>query len=132
MLSLRRSIMAASVVLLPEPVEPTTSSRPRFCKIKSPKISGSCSDARLGTCCEIKRMTTAMEPRWCMALIRNRPTPCRGTPMLSSPVSCRVSISRGVTISASSERGPSTGSNWLLTGMHSPLILMRTGELTAK
>ena len=40
MVSLRQSIMAASVVLLPAPVEPTIKSRPRLAMMISPRIGG--------------------------------------------------------------------------------------------
>ena len=46
--SLRWSIIEASVVLLPAPVEPTISSRPRFSMIRSPRIIGTDSDASGG------------------------------------------------------------------------------------
>ncbi len=67
-----------------------------------------------------------------MALTRKRPTPVSGTPMLSSPVSSSSSMRSGGTISASRFFGASNGSNWLLTGTHSPLILMRTGALAER
>ena len=46
--SLRWSIIEASVVLLPAPVAPTISSRPRFSMIRSPRIIGTDSEARGG------------------------------------------------------------------------------------
>jgi hypothetical protein len=45
---LRWSIIDASVVLLPAPVEPTISSRPRFSMIRSPRIMGTFSDSSGG------------------------------------------------------------------------------------
>ncbi len=95
MLSLRRSIMAASVVLLPEPVEPTTSSRPRFCKIKSPKNFWQLQRCQAGHVLRDK----ANDHGDGAALVHGTDTETahalQGTPMLSSPVSWRVSISRG-------------------------------------
>ena len=57
--ALRVSIMEARVVLLPEPVAPTTRIRPRFSRISSVRTGGRFSDSKSGTCCEMKRTTTA-------------------------------------------------------------------------
>jgi hypothetical protein len=57
--SLRSSIMVASVVLLPEPVAPTTSTRPRFSMTSSLTMGGRFRLSREGICCEMKRTTTA-------------------------------------------------------------------------
>jgi len=127
--SLRSSIMAASDVLLPEPVAPTTRISPRFCMISSPSTGGRPRVDSCGICCVMKRTTTAKLPRWRMALIRKRPTPDSGTPMFSSPVSRSSSMRSGGTTSASRFKGASTGSSWLLMGTHSPLILMSAGAL---
>ena len=57
--SLRLSMMEASVVLLPEPVAPTTRMRPRFSMIRSRSTGGRPSESNSGMCCEMKRITTA-------------------------------------------------------------------------
>ncbi|EER59291.1 hypothetical protein AcdelDRAFT_3137 [Acidovorax delafieldii 2AN] len=56
---LRLSIIDASVVLLPEPVAPTTRIRPRFSRIRSPRMGGRFRVAKSGICCVMKRITTA-------------------------------------------------------------------------
>lgn len=57
--SLRLSMMDASVVLLPEPVAPTTRMRPRFSMISSRSTGGRPSVSNTGICCVMKRITTA-------------------------------------------------------------------------
>ncbi len=57
--ALRLSIIEASVVLLPEPVAPTTSSRPRFSRISSPRMGGRLRLGSSGMCCAMNRTTTA-------------------------------------------------------------------------
>ena len=52
-LSLRWSIIDASVVLLPQPVAPTISSRPRFSMIRSASIIGTDSVASAGISVEM-------------------------------------------------------------------------------
>jgi len=47
------------VVLLPAPVAPTISSKPRFSMIRSPRIIGTESDARGGISVVMKRITAA-------------------------------------------------------------------------
>ena len=59
MASLRSSIMAASVVLLPEPVAPTTRIRPRFSMISSLSTGGRFRVDSLGISWAMKRITTA-------------------------------------------------------------------------
>ena len=57
--SLRASSIAASVVLLPEPVAPTSRIRPRFSMISSLSTGGRCSVDSCGMFCVMKRITTA-------------------------------------------------------------------------
>ncbi|OZA84812.1 MAG: hypothetical protein B7X56_06360 [Burkholderiales bacterium 34-67-9] len=74
------------MVLLPEPVEPTTSIRPRLAMIIFASTGGSCSDSKAGISLLMKRTTMAQLPRCFMALRRKRPTPASGMAMLSSPL----------------------------------------------
>jgi hypothetical protein len=57
--SLRRSIMAASVVVLPAPVAPTINTRPRFSITRSASTGGTFRESSEGTSPGTKRMTTA-------------------------------------------------------------------------
>jgi hypothetical protein len=74
-LALTWSIMAARVVVLPEPVGPVTSTRPRGCSARR-AIAG----ARPSSPMDIapswaRRGTSPTGPRWRKASTRNRPTP---------------------------------------------------------
>ena len=69
------SIMAANVVLLPEPVGPTTKTNPYGAFSNFEQAAGAPSSSsglmRWGT----TRRASAMHPRWRKVLARNRPTP---------------------------------------------------------
>ena len=69
------SIIAASVVLLPEPVVPVTSTRPRSSSAMRFRTSGSSSASTDGTFVEMTRMTSEMVPRCVKTLQRKRPSP---------------------------------------------------------
>ena len=73
---LRSSIMAASEVLLPEPVAPTTITSPRLACTTSRRMSGRSSEAIVGKVAGIVRSTRPTLPCCKKALARKRPTPC--------------------------------------------------------
>ncbi len=68
------SIMAASVVVLPEPVVPVTSTRPRGSRASFLTTAGSSSSSKLGMRVATCRMAMEMLPRWRYTFTRNRPT----------------------------------------------------------
>ena len=72
---LRKSIIAANVVDLPEPLAPTMRIRPRRSMIMSFRISGMPSASSCGNSGVMKRSTIATLPRWWNTLTRNRPRP---------------------------------------------------------
>jgi hypothetical protein len=76
--------MAASDVDLPDPVEPTTSTRPRLVITMSFRISGSDSVAKLGISDGIVRITMPVCCCCMNALTRNRATPGIDTAKLHS------------------------------------------------
>ena len=73
MVLLMWSIIAASVVVLPEPVVPVTSTRPRGSSARRLMISGRCSSSKVGILVVTWRMATLMLPRWRKTLTRKRP-----------------------------------------------------------
>ncbi len=81
---LRWSIIAASVVDLPEPVAPTTRISPRGSMIRSRKIGGSCNCSMLGISLLIARMTMPTSPRCLNTLMRKRPASFTASAMFSS------------------------------------------------
>ena len=58
------SIIAASVVVLPEPVVPVTRTRPRGSSARRLTISGRCSSSNVGIVVATWRMAMLMLPRW--------------------------------------------------------------------
>ena len=72
-LALRWSIIDASVVDLPEPVEPTISTSPRGAMMMSLSTCGSCSSSIDGITLRMARMTMATSPRCLNTLMRKRP-----------------------------------------------------------
>mmetsp|Transcript_18252 Transcript_18252/g.43883 ORF Transcript_18252/g.43883 Transcript_18252/m.43883 type:complete len:366 (+) Transcript_18252:478-1575(+) len=74
--SLRSSIIAASEVLLPEPVAPTTMTRPRFCCTTSRSTGGRSRDWMVGSVDGMVRSTRPTWPCCRNALTRKRPMPC--------------------------------------------------------
>ena len=73
-LALRWSIIAASVVDLPEPVAPATSTMPRLSMTRLSSTGGSFSSSNDGMTLRTKRIAMAMVPRWRKMLIRKLPT----------------------------------------------------------
>ena len=69
------STIAASVVDLPEPVGPVTSTNPRGLRVNSSSTGGSPSSSRLGISCGMRRKAALIEPRWKKQLTRKRATP---------------------------------------------------------
>ena len=69
------SIIAARVVVLPEPVGPVTSTSPRFSSARRRTTGGSPSSSIGGMPGRMCRSTIATEPRWRNTFTRNRPTP---------------------------------------------------------
>ena len=74
---LRWSIIAASEVDLPEPVPPTTSTRPRLCITTSLRISGRRSFRKSGISAAMVRTTMPTCPCCTNTFTRNRETPGR-------------------------------------------------------
>ena len=74
--SLRWSTIAASDVLLPEPVAPTKITSPRLESATSFRILGMPSPSSVGSTWAIVRQTMPTWPCWRNALMRKRPTPC--------------------------------------------------------
>ena len=72
---LMRSIIAASVVDLPLPVGPVTSTRPRGFIASCSHTLGSPSCAKVGITIGIARMTIETAPRCFMTFTRKRATP---------------------------------------------------------
>ncbi len=72
---LRWSIIAASVVDLPDPVAPTTRTRPRLVMTTSFSTGGSCSFSKLGISEAIVRITMPTARCWTKTLTRKRETP---------------------------------------------------------
>ena len=70
-----RSIMAASVVLLPEPVAPVTRTMPRSSSASRATTAGRPRSSSAGTETGTDRRTRLIEPRCRKALTRKRPTP---------------------------------------------------------
>ena len=62
--SLIRSIIAASVVDLPEPVGPVTSTKPRGFLVKSVSTFGSPRLSSAGISCGIRRKAAPSDARW--------------------------------------------------------------------
>ena len=70
-----RSMMQASVVDLPEPAGPVTSTMPRGISARRRTLSGMFISTGSGRPKGITRMTAPSEPRWRKMLARKRPTP---------------------------------------------------------
>ncbi len=72
---LARSSRDASVVVLPEPVGPVTSTRPRGRYAKRPMAAGTPSSSSDLISCGMVRKARPYEPRCAYTLTRNRETP---------------------------------------------------------
>ena len=129
---LRFSSIDASVVLLPVPVAPTISTRPRFSCTSWLRMGGRFSVSSVGMTKGMQRNTAAIEPRWRKADMRKLPTFGMPMPMFSSPVSSSSSSCVGVSSSASSWRGCVCVSGWSDSCRICPLILMRIGVLAER
>ena len=68
------SIIAASVVLLPEPVGPVTRTKPRGFLVRSRSTCGTPSESSAGISCGTRRKAALTEPRWKKQLTRKRAT----------------------------------------------------------
>ena len=66
------SSIAASVVDLPEPVGPVTSTKPRGLRVKSSSTDGSPRSSSFGISDGIVRMTAPTDARWKNAFTRKR------------------------------------------------------------
>ena len=73
--SLIRSSIAASVVDLPEPVGPVTSTKPRGFLVNSSITGGRPSEPRLGMSCGIRRKAADSDARWKYEFTRKRALP---------------------------------------------------------
>ncbi len=69
------SIIAARVVLLPEPVGPVTRTKPRGFAVSSRSTCGTPSESSAGISCGTRRKAALTEPRWKKQLTRKRATP---------------------------------------------------------
>src|SRR5438552_568168 len=65
-------MIAASVVVLPEPVAPVTSTSPRCSSAIDLTPGGILRSSKLGTCLGMTRNANDIEPRWRTALTRRR------------------------------------------------------------
>ena len=74
-LALTWSIMDASVVVLPDPVGPVTSTSPRGSSASRAITGGRPRSSIDSAPSWTRRSTSPTEPRWRNALTRNRPTP---------------------------------------------------------
>ena len=81
---LRWSIIEASEVDLPEPVEPTTSTSPRGVMMTSLSTCGRLSSSMLGIRLRMARITMPTSPRCLNTFTRKRPASDRAMAMLSS------------------------------------------------
>lgn len=70
-----RSIIAASVVLLPLPVVPVTRVNPRCDRAMSLITGGNCSSSKVRIFNLMTRKTIAGAPRWLYTFTRNRDSP---------------------------------------------------------
>ncbi len=121
-LALIRSIIAASVVDLPDPVVPVTRMIPRSSSASSPITGGSWSCSTVLISWGIVRMTSETDPRWRKALTRKRArsvtAKARSTSWSASNSARWASLpsSRRSTIAcvASGRRGSASGSGWSL------------------
>ena len=68
------SIMADSVVVLPEPVGPVTRIKPRCSSAICRTASGRPTSANVGPPKLRRRRTMLVDPRWWKTFVRNRPT----------------------------------------------------------
>ena len=68
-------MIAASVVLFPEPVGPVTRTKPRGLSANSRSTWGTFSESSEGISCGTSRNAALTEPRWKKQLTRNRATP---------------------------------------------------------
>ena len=118
------------VVDLPEPAAPTTRISPRRSITRSFSISGSVRSSSFGMMYGMKRITAETVPRCRNVLRRKLPTPCTGRPRFSSLNSSSSRKWASVSRSASRPITCSGSSLSWLTGTHTPLILIVTGEPT--
>ena len=86
------SMIAASVVLLPDPVGPVTRKRPCLLRASSFTMAGAPRSSRLGTLAGMRRNTAPGSPFWKKAFPRKRPRP--GTANEKSSSLSRVSVDR--------------------------------------
>ena len=124
------STIAARVVVLPDPVGPVTSTRPRCSSANLVTTGGKPSseaDSALGS---TRRKTRPVEPLWRKALQRNRPRPLAEREKSASPVSL-YSWSRSagrITWTRSSHSSWPTAGNGVIR--RSPLTRALGGEPT--
>ena len=100
--SLRQSTMAASVVVLPQPVAPTRITSPRLVMATSLRISGNFSSSMVGIFCGITRNTIPTLPICMKVLTRKRPIPGGATAKLHSLVASNSDICRSFMIERTS------------------------------
>ena len=111
------SIIAASVVDLPEPVVPVSSTIPRSSSASSVTTAGSASSSIVLILCGIARQAIEITPRWRKALTRKRAT--SGISKEKS-TSCSAANSFSLTWSRSSSRSTRSVSSALSTGSCRP------------
>src|SRR5213078_4900089 len=127
-LSLRYPTMVASVVDLPEPVPPTTITRPRLLKTTSLRIGGRSSSSKVGILALISRMTQPTAACCTKALTRKRPMPGGAIAKLHSLVASNSRVCRSFMMARTSVADCSTDSARSLWGRISPSILMAGGK----
>src|SRR5207248_1052578 len=104
-LSLRYPTMVASVVDLPEPVPPTTITRPRLLSTTSLRIGGRSSSSKVGILALISRMTQPTAACCTKALTRKRPMPGGAIAKLHSLVASNSRVCRSFITARSASQG---------------------------
>ncbi len=89
------SMIAASVVVFPEPVAPVTSTRPRCSSARRDTPAGRWSSSKPAIVEGTMRKANEHEPRWRKAFTRKRGRPTSTCAMSSSPVSSNCCRRRG-------------------------------------
>jgi hypothetical protein len=120
--------MAASDVDLPEPVPPTTRTRPRSVMTMSFRTGGRPRSSSSGISEVMVRRTAPQLPCCTKALTRKRPMPCGFTAKLHSFVASKSRICRSFMIERTSTLVWALFSGCSLIGVIRPLILQAGGK----
>jgi hypothetical protein len=125
---LRWSIIAASEVLLPEPVAPTMMTRPRLVIATSFITGGRPRPSMVGSTCGMVRITMPTWPCCMKALTRKRPTPCGEMAKLHSLVRSNSAAWRSFITERASAMVCWPVSGWGDTRVTLPSTLMAGGK----